>query len=130
MIRFLVRLFSYLFNTGLALALTLLGLVALLAGAPGFELSAVPWWTGTALAKALLAAGLIGILATWLAIRGKARALLPLWNLCTLGVMIYGYFWGSYKFDGMDEFRSTLWTAGGNALALLGSFSQMFRRSA
>lgn len=128
MIRFLLRLFAYLFNSGLALGLTLLGLVALLAGAPGFALGMIPWWSGATLAKALLVAGIAGIFAVWCAIRGKAKGLLPLWNLVTLGVMLYGYYAGSYKFEGMDEFRTVSWATGGNALAMLGSLSQLFRR--
>ncbi|MEZ5401849.1 MAG: hypothetical protein R2729_19400 [Bryobacteraceae bacterium] len=128
MIRFLLRLFSYLFNAGLSLALLALGVVALLAGAPGFKLDMIPWWEGAALAKVVLAGGLVGAIATWCAVRGSVKGLLPVWNLVTLGVMVFGYYLGSYHFGGMEEFRTILWTTAGNVIAFLGSLSQVFRK--
>jgi hypothetical protein len=127
-IRFLIRLFSYLFSLGLGLLCFLLGTVALLAGASTMQLEMIPWWSGVTLARGLAAGGLFGILASLRAMRGRWKLLLLLWNLVIFGTLAYGYYYSAYRFEGWTEFRQSLWFTGASAISLLGSISQLSRR--
>lgn len=56
----------------------------------------------------LLGASFFSIAATALAAKGKWPFLLAIWSVVVFGVLFYSYFYGPHKFDGMDDFRSTL----------------------
>jgi hypothetical protein len=127
-IRFLIRLFSYLFSLGVALVCLLLGTVALLAGASTMQLEMIPWWTGDTLAQGLVFAGIFGVIASLWAMGGRWKLLLFLWNLVIFGTLALGYYYSAYTFEGWPEFRQSLWLTGAGALSLLGSISQLFRK--
>ncbi len=113
----LMRFYSYLFTLGPAVFLTGMGAVAYISGQHNWKIDTLPW-TGEALSKAFLVIGGLGLLAVPLAAMNWFRWLMPLVAfLYALGI-IYAFFWQSYRFDGLEEFRSVV----GLAVGAVGSF--------
>lgn len=125
-VRFIVSVFSYLFEGLLALFLAGIGFIALSSGS-SLHLEMLPW-TGATLNYVLLFGGLCGAVLAILAIAGKLRPIFFVWTLVVLVFMIKGYVFGSYRFD-----PSSAKTAGylllGAIIGLLGGWTQMFPRS-
>jgi hypothetical protein len=117
----LMRLFSYLYHLGLCLFLLGLGIVGWMSRSASFS---APWlaWEGDHI-KLLLGAGIAGLLSLYLAVSGKFRPLFMFWTLIVVIMMFRGFFSGAYTYDGMEEFKTTLWIFGGAVLAFLASLT-------
>ena len=125
----ILRFISYLYHGLLALLLLALGTVLTVAGAgDAVRLNMLPW-TGSTAVWALLLGGIFGLITVILAIKGKLRPLFFLWALVVTYFVFKGYFLSGYRFT-PDEFRKVAYMAGGALIALIGAFSQMFRKSA
>ena len=121
------RIYSYLYHLILALFLLGIAFVARLSHG-SLHLGMLPW-TGHTLLHWLAGAGLLGLLSIVLAWIGKLRFLFLLYSLAVFGMMVRGYFLGSYAFSGKDEFRMAIWLTVGALVAIVGAWSQ-FRRTA
>ena len=124
----LVRIYSYLYESILALFLLALSLVALLSDSHNLNLGMLPW-KGQELNYWLLGAGLAGLLSVLLAWKGRLRFLFLFYALAVFAMMARGYFLGSYAFSGKDEFRTALELTVGAMAAIFGAWSQ-FRKKA
>jgi hypothetical protein len=125
----ILRFISYLYHGLLALVLLALGTVLTLAGAGDrVRLNMLPW-TGSAVVWAVLLGGIFGLVTVVLAIKGKLRPLFFLWALVVTYFVFKGYFLSGYRFT-PEEFRKVAYLAGGALIALIGAFSQMFRKPA
>jgi hypothetical protein len=122
----LLRIYSYLYET--ILALFLLGLAVVAIQSHNINLGMLPW-KGHTLVHWLLGGALFGLLSILLAWMGKVRFLFLLYSLAVCGLMVRGYFLSGYVFSGKDEFRTALWLTVGALLAILGAWSQ-FRTKA
>lgn len=120
-----MRTFSYLFHTLLALFLLALSLVALSSG-HSLQLEMLPW-QGRELTYWLLFAALVGLLSVILAMRRTWRPLFFLWSLVVLLMMIRGFFFSRYHFDGPPDFHRALYLIAGALLAALGAWFQLRR---
>lgn len=125
-VRFIMSVFSYLFEGLLALFLAAIAGLALASGSP-LHLEMLPW-TGSTLDYVLLCGGLCGLALVILAILGKLRPLFFVWTLAVLVLMIKGYVFGSYHFDAASA-RMAGYLVLGALLGLVGGWMQMFRRS-
>jgi hypothetical protein len=118
-----MRFYSYLFH-GL-LALFMLGISALaLASGTVLHLDMLPW-TGQTGTYALLGAGVFGILALLLALKGTLRFLFFLWSLVVFAMLVKGFFLSPYQFD--SGFKAIALLTFGALLAILGAWFQMTR---
>ena len=122
-----VRAVSYLFHLGLGLVLVALAVTALLSPETTFTLGILPW-EGSTLAWIALAAGLVALLAVYLALRGVLRVLLLLWSAAVLVALLHGYFLSRYHF-GRESPTTALLLVGGATLATLGSWLAVRRKA-
>lgn len=89
----LLRLYSYLFHGVLSLIMVVTALVSWLSGSHSLDLALLPWrdeplrWT-------LLAGGLVGLTAVWLATRNRAAVFFLGWSLLVFVVLVRGFFFG------------------------------------
>ena len=128
-ISWFLRVFCYLFETGISLALLLFGGLALLGGAASMKLETIPWWQGTALNYWLVGLGIFGLLCVGLAILGKFRILIALWSLAVLVVLLRDVFvLPSVTFAGQSDFHDWLLITAGAAVAALGGMAALMRR--
>ena len=121
---FLGRLLGFLsVLVNLLLSLALLGVGLIAAFEPSdLNLGPVPAWAGTVTRTALYG-GLLGLIAVVLAFRSSKAARLPhvFWSLLVAYVG-FGAFWSpEYRFDGVDDFKLSLWIFAGYLLVVLGS---------
>ena len=128
MIGKLLRLFGYLFSGGLCLGMIGLGFVSLIAGPGNLTLEMIPWWTGYALAKWLVAAGVLGLLSTFLAATGRFAFLQFLWMAVVLGTLVYGFYFSNYTYDDWEHFKWSLYLSGATLLAFLGAITGLFAK--
>jgi hypothetical protein len=121
LIGLLMRLFSYVYHLVLCLFLLGLGIVGWMSRSATFS---APWlaWEGDHITL-LLGAGAIGILSVILAVSGKFRPLFVLWTLAVVVMMFRGFFSGPYVYEGMDEFKTTLWMFAGAIMAFLATLT-------
>ena len=117
----LMRLFSYVYHLVLCLFLLGLGIVGWMSQSASFS---APWlaWEGDHV-KLLLGAGSIGLLSVILAVTGKFRLLFVLWALVVVIMMFRGFFSGPYVYEGVEEFKTTLWMFAGALVAFLASLT-------
>ena len=115
----LLQLFGYLFQV--LLSLFLIG-IAIAAGSNTLQLGMLPW-SGPSLNHWVVGLGILGLLATLLAIVGIIRFLFPLWCLFVLVMLVRGYFFSSYRFSGPEEWHLSLWLMAGAVLAFVGSLT-------
>ena len=127
-IKFLLRVFSYLFHLAVSMFLTSIGLVGWMSESSSFSLGMVPWWSGTALIKILALGGMAGIAATLLAARGRFRVVFTLWTTTVFFAVVWGFFFSNYSFEGVDALRDAVCFAAAAALAWIGGVQQMFRK--
>ena len=122
----LFRLLAVLFTLGLSLFLMGVGGLVLWTGET-LHFKVVPMLEGDALAQALLAMGLLGLIALILLFRAKRAAswLLLLWNLTVVSVLICALTRSSYRFDGMDHFVNGVYFSLLALAALVGSWCQV-----
>jgi hypothetical protein len=97
--------------------------VAFLNGMHNMRLDMLPW-TGMALSWWVLGLGLAGVIVTALAVTGVLRVLFLVWTVAVLGLMVRGYFFSPYRFDGWDGFCLILLFVFGALLAVAGGWIQ------
>ena len=87
----------------------------------------VPLLEGDTLAQALLAMGILGLIALGLLLRMKTAAswLLFLWNLGIVSVLVCALTRSSYRFEGMDHFVNGVYLSLLALAALVGSWLQV-----
>ena len=125
----LLRAYSYVYESALALFLLALSAVAMLSESHNLNLGMLPW-KGATLNYWLLGVGLAGLVSVLLAWRGKLRFLFLLYALAVFGMMMRGYFLGSYAFSGKDEFHLALELTAGALAAIFGAWSQFRKKAA
>ncbi|MDA0205432.1 MAG: hypothetical protein O3A53_05805 [Acidobacteria bacterium] len=121
---FFGRLLGYLsliVNLLLSLALLGVGLIASFETSD-LKLDPIPAWSGT-VTSTVLCAGLLGLVAVVLAFRPSkaARSLHVLWSLVVLYIGSRAFWSSAYRFDGIEDFKVSLWIFAGYLLVLLGS---------
>ncbi|MCX6625629.1 MAG: hypothetical protein NTY38_32120 [Acidobacteria bacterium] len=90
------------------------------------NLDMLPWSSGTA-ATWLLGLSLLGIISIVLALKGVLRILFVVWSAVVVVLMVRGFFFSPYVFDGATDFRNALLLTFGALLALAGAWLA-FRR--
>jgi hypothetical protein len=121
----IMRYFSYLFHTLLAVFLIALSGLALASGGEDLHLGMLPW-TGNTLNYVLLFGALFGLVTVALAFQGTLRILFLLWSFVVFVMLVKGYLFSAYKFQ-PHEFNTALYLIGGSLLALLGAWFQLSR---
>ena len=119
----LMRVFSYLFHGLLTLFLLAISVVAFSSGQP-LQLGMLPW-QGTALAYWIFFCSLIGLIAVVLAVRNQWLPLFFFWNLVVLAMLIRGFVFSHYHFDGPAAFHRALYLMAGAIIAALGAWFQL-----
>ncbi len=119
----ILRVFTYLYHLILGLLLTALGSLTLASGVHNLRLTMLPW-TGSQLTWWVFWMGVVGLLATILAITGVFRYLFPLWCLFVVIMMIRGYFFtGPYVFSSRGQFYNIVWLTAGAIVAFVTSLT-------
>ena len=122
----LMRFYSYLFTLFLSVFLTGFGAVAYLSGLHNWKIDTFIW-TGEDLSKAMLILGILGGLSVLMAVFNIFRGLLPVMALIFFGLIVYGFFWQSYRFADAEQFQGILALAVGALVSFLCSLL-LFRR--
>ena len=123
----LMRFYSYLFTLFLSVFLTGFGAVAYLSGLHNWKIDTFIW-TGEDLSKAMLILGVLGGLSVLMAFFNIFRGLLPVMALIFFGLIVYGFFWQSYRFADAEQFQTTLALALGALVSFLCSLLLFKRR--
>ena len=112
---------SLVVNLLLSLALLGIGLIASFETAD-LKLDPIPAWSGT-VTSTVLCAGLIGLIAVVLAFRPSKAARFPhvLWSLLVAYIGSRAFWSSAYRFDGIEDFKVSLWIFAGYLLVVLGS---------
>jgi hypothetical protein len=119
-IKCLLRIFSYLFGTALALFALAISLMSLRGGME-LNLGFLPW-TGRPLSYWLLGLALVGLITVVMAMRGSMRALFFLWSLGISVLLVKGLFLSLYRFTGgAVNFKAGAELTAGMLLGTLGS---------
>jgi hypothetical protein len=113
----LMRFYSYLFTLGPAVFLTGMGLVAYISDQHNWKIDTLPW-TGQDISSAFLILGGMGILSVLLAFFNWFRWLLPVMTFLYAALIIYAFFYQSYRFEGAEEFQGAV----AFAVGAVGSF--------
>ncbi len=125
---FLLRIYAFLFELALSLFLLGLGIVAGASNPNNLNLEMLPW-EGPTLTRMVLILGVAGMICVLLAGSGL-RWIFPLWCLFAVGMMVRGYFLGSYAFTGADEFQFAVGLTCAAFAGFLGSLGVFRRRPA
>ncbi|MCC7499975.1 MAG: hypothetical protein IT160_20515 [Bryobacterales bacterium] len=120
-----MRGYSYIFHTLLALFALGVSTVACAAGNE-LNLGMLPFSSENA-AKWLLPLSLIGLITVLLAWKGTLRVLFLLWSAAVVVVLVRGYFFSPYVFDGWSGFGDALLLTLAALVALAGAWL-VFRR--
>jgi hypothetical protein len=123
----LLRIYSYLFELGLALFLIGLAIVAWASGPNNLALG-MPPSEGAALGRIILILGIVGMASLLLA-GSRLRWIFPLWSLFVLIMMVRGFFLSSYSFGSANEFQLAVWLTVGALMAFLGSLGVLRRKT-
>lgn len=113
----LMRFYSYLFTLLISAFLGGVGMIAFISDQHNWKIDTFVW-SGKDLSIALLIFGVMGGAAVLLAFFDVFRGLLPVMALILFGMMIYGFFWGPFKFADSDQLQ---WV-GGLAAGAAGNF--------
>ena len=124
--RALMRFYSYLFTLVIAAFLTGLGLVAFISDQHKWKVDSFIW-TDKELSTTMVSLGLVAGIAVVLAVMNWFRWLLPLVTLVIFGMMFYGFFWGTWRYTGTEDFQWTIALTAGAAGNFLCSLME-FRR--
>jgi|SRR3954454_1059110 hypothetical protein len=120
----IMRYFSYLFHT--LLALFLIGISGLAMASGGdLRLGMLPW-TGDTLERVVLIGAIVGLITVLLAMRKVLPILFLIWSFVVFLLLVKGYIFSSYKFH-PNEFRTALYLIGASFLALFGAWFQLRR---
>jgi len=119
-----LRFWSYLFAFAVGLLAFGVGFILLISGSSNFRLEMLPWFKDGAALWALLVLGLLGIISSVLALKGRAKPLLAVFCSIAFVLMAYGYFMSPvYRFDGSSDawgtFAATLGALGATFGALM-----------
>jgi hypothetical protein len=125
-VKTLLRFFSYLFHSILALFLVAVSGLTLVSGGQNLHLGMLPW-TGSTLTMVVFFGSIFGLLTLLLAIRGRFRALFFLWSLGVVVLMAKGYIFSGYHL-GPGEARIAGYLMLAAFVALLGAWFQMWRK--
>jgi hypothetical protein len=120
-----MRIFSYLFHAVLALFMVGISIVAWSSG-QNLNLDMLPW-SSAAATPWLLGLGLLAIVSIVLALKGTLRILFVLWSAAVVVLLIRGFFFSPYVFDGAADFRNALLFVFAALLAFVGAWLS-FRR--
>ena len=120
-----MRYYSYLFHLLLALFLLAVSGVALATGSGNLRLGMLPW-TGQTLTYAVFFGALAGLIVVVLAIKGTLRILFLLWSAVVVVLLIKGYIFSGYKFEG-SEFKTAIYLIVASLIALPGAWFQLRR---
>ena len=122
LVRGVLRLIAFAFNLVLGLFLLSVGLLGWSSGQDVY-LDVIPLVDGDALIYTLVGSGLFALLATGLAFRSRAGALLMLaWNALVVSTLVCTVTRSSYTFAGMDHFTNGVYLFALSLLALSGSW--------
>jgi len=121
----LMRYYSYLFHLILALFLLAVSGLALASGSGNLHLGMLPW-TGQTLTYAVFFGALAGLIAVFLAMKGTLRILFLLWSAVVVVLLIKGYIFSGYKFQG-SEFKTAIYLIVASLIALPGAWFQLRR---
>jgi ABC-type maltose transport system permease subunit len=121
----LMRYYSYLFHLILALFLLAVSGLALASGSGNLHLGMLPW-TGQTLTYAVFFGALAGMIAVFLAMKGTLRILFLLWSAVVVVLLIKGYIFSGYKFQG-SEFKTAIYLIVASLIALPGAWFQLRR---
>src|SRR4051794_29340708 len=119
----LMRYFSYLFHTLLALFLIAVSGLAMASGGGELRLGMLPW-SGDTLERVVLFGAIAGLIIVILAMRGTLRILFLIWAFLVFVLMVKGYIFSGYKFQ-PHEFRIALYLIAASFLALFGAWFQL-----
>jgi hypothetical protein len=122
-VKALLRVFSYLYHTVLAVFLMAVAGLAWASGSPSLQMYMLPW-TGSTLVYVLFFGSLFGLLTIVLAIRGTLRILFFLWCLVVAVLMVKGYVFSGYRFVPGEATR-VLYLILGSLFAVLGAWFQV-----
>jgi hypothetical protein len=124
-LRGLLRLLAFVFNSAAGLFLFAVGFVGSLAGEE-IHFPLVPG-AGENLKWTLMGLGLFALVSTVLALlpARPVRLLMVLWNLLVVVLLIYAVTRSSYRFAGMEHFRYGAMVFAVSLLALWGAWAQM-----
>jgi hypothetical protein len=120
-----MRYFSYIFHTLLALFLIAISGLAMASGGGDLRLRMLPW-EGDTLERVVFAGAVIGLVTVILAIRGVLRILFLIWSFLVFVLLVKGYIFSSYKFQ-PNEFRTALYLIAASFIALFGAWFQLQR---
>jgi hypothetical protein len=121
----IMRYFSYLFHTLLALFLIAISGLATASGAGDLRLGMLPW-TGDTLERVVLFGSIAGLVIVFLAMRGVLRILFLIWAFLVFVLLVKGYIFSAYKFQ-PHEFRTASYLIGAAFLSLFGAWFQLQR---
>ncbi len=121
----IMRYYSYLFHTLLAVFLIAVSGLAMATGSGDLHLGMLPW-TGDRLEYVLFFGSIAGLVTVFLAMRGVLRILFLLWSFLVFVLLFKGYIFSSYKFQ-PDEFRRAVYLIAASFLALFGAWFQLRR---
>src|SRR4051812_21474670 len=102
----IMRYYSYLFHTLLAIVILAISGLAMASGT-GLRLGMLPW-SGDTLNYVLLFGALFGLAVTLLAMKGTLRILFLIWSFLVFVLLVKGYIFSGYKFA-PNEFRTALY---------------------
>lgn len=127
-LRAILHIYSYLFHLILTLFLAGISAVGWLSGTTNFDIEYIPWWSGQSLVNYVLMGSLLGLLFLGLAVFGRLRPLFAVWTLAVCCVILYAHFLSpSFRYQGMDDFKTAMWLNGASIVAMLGGLSQARR---
>lgn len=124
----IVRVYSYLFHLVLSLFVLAIAFVTLTSGANTLQMEMLPW-KNTALLYWLLALGLVGIMAVVLAVTRKLPILFLIWSVVVFVLLVRGYIFSPYTFNGVADFSMILLLLLGALLACIGAWLQFRRKT-
>lgn len=116
----MLRGFSYIFHTLLALFLLAIAGLSSISGGRSLRLDMLPW-KGATLTYVVLGGSLFALLAVVLAVRGRWPALFLLWSLAVAVLLLKGYIFSGYKLS-QGEVGPALSLTAGSLLALAGAW--------
>jgi hypothetical protein len=123
------RLLSSAYHFFLSLFLFLIGVIGHIGGKADLSLPMLPW-SGVNLLAWITGLGLIGLVISALAARGKFPWLFLLWCVFVLTMIVRGFFLGSYYYTGgSGEFTNVLLLFAGAVMALVVSALTVRRKA-
>lgn len=131
MLHTLMRYYSYLFHLVLSLFVFGVSAVAYLSDKHNMNVTLMPWFTGITLSRVMLALGLVGVVAVFLAFTNKFRQLLPVTSIVAFGLLAWGFFINkAFVFASKTDFQWAIALTAGALGAALCSLMELKREPA